>query len=104
MNLGPGGGLVVDQAMAKVRFTRHLVRYFPTLVEGEASGVTVAEVVAALDGRYPGLAAYLLDDTGQLRKHVNVFVDGEMVNDRVQLSDPVTDESELFIVQALSGG
>ena len=90
--------------MPRVRFTRHLVRFFPDLEEGEQPGRTVAEVVAALDARWPGLAAYVVDDTGALRTHVNVFVDGEMVADRARLSDPVSEGTEVFIVQALSGG
>ena len=90
--------------MAKVAFTRHLLRFFPELQEGPVEGSTVAEVVAALDARHPGLSRYLREDHGGLRKHVNVFVDGELVRDRTALSDPVAEATELFIVQALSGG
>jgi len=90
--------------MARVAFTRHLLRFFPDLAEGQVEGSTVAEVVAALDGQHPGLARYLCEDRGGLRKHVNVFVDGELVRDRAELTDAVGPTSELFIVQALSGG
>ncbi|MBP6633035.1 MAG: MoaD/ThiS family protein, partial [Kofleriaceae bacterium] len=73
--------------MPHVTFTRHLVRFFPTLTEGEVEGATVREVVAALDRRYPGLASYLVDETGRLRRHVNVFIGDEPVADRAALSD-----------------
>jgi hypothetical protein len=90
--------------MARVRFTHHLRRFFPALEEGSIEGDTVAGVLRGLDQRFPGLAAYLVDDRGALRKHVNVFVRGEPVVDRVGLTDPTRPEDEVFILQALSGG
>jgi molybdopterin synthase sulfur carrier subunit len=93
--------------MATVRFTRHLLRFFPTLqveVGEPVVATTVAEAIVELDRRFPGLSGYLLEDTGALRKHVNFFVDGRMLADRTHLRDPLGGESELFIVQALSGG
>ncbi|MBP9202610.1 MAG: MoaD/ThiS family protein [Kofleriaceae bacterium] len=90
--------------MPHVTFTRHLVRFFPTLTEGEVEGATVREVVAALDRRYPGLASYLVDETGRLRRHVNVFIGDEPVADRAALSDALAPTDRVFILQALSGG
>lgn len=46
----------------------------------------------------------MLDEHGRLRKHVVVFVDGTMVADRVALTDAVGPDSEVFVMQALSGG
>lgn len=90
--------------MPTVKFTRHLRRFFPALETVVVEGRTVAEVVNALDAVHPGLAGYLVDDRGALRKHVNIFVEDEMVADRRTLSDAVTEESRLFVMQALSGG
>lgn len=90
--------------MPHVHFTRHLLRFFPTLTEGEVPGATVREVVDALDRRYPGLAAYVVDETGRLRRHVNIFVRDEPICDRETLSDKVSPDDKLFILQALSGG
>ena len=91
--------------MAQVRFTRHLSRYFPNLAEREVvTGETVAEVVAALDNVHPGLAAYIVDEGGALRKHVNIFLDQELIHDRKQLSDAVGENDQVYIFQALSGG
>ena len=91
--------------MDQIRFTRHLSRYFPALAEREeVSGETVAEIVAALDERHPGLAAYLVDERGSLRKHVNIFLGQELIHDRKQLSDAVGEDDQIFIFQALSGG
>ena len=91
--------------MAQVRFTRHLVRFFPDLGDRvPADGETVAEVVADLDAQYPGLAGYVVDERGALRRHVNIFLDGELIHDRETLQDPVRPGDELYIFQALSGG
>lgn len=90
--------------MPQVSFTRHLVRFFPTLAEGEVPGTTVREVIAELDRRHPGLAGYLVDELGRLRRHVNVFVGDEPIRDREGLSDPVRPDDRVSILQALSGG
>ncbi|MCC7541341.1 MAG: MoaD/ThiS family protein, partial [Deltaproteobacteria bacterium] len=47
---------------------------------------------------------FVLDETGRLRRHVNVFVGDEPIYDRVRLSDALAADSRVFIVQALSGG
>ena len=93
--------------MATVRLTRHLVRFFPSLpaAEGlELPGSTVAEVLQALEALFPGIDHYLRDDRGALRQHVNVFVDGELVRDLAALSDEVGPQTEVYVIQALSGG
>ncbi len=91
-------------SVASVSFTNHLKRFFPDLGPQQVPGTTVGEVLAALEQRYPGLLGYLCEDDGGLRKHVNVFLDEEMVSDRRSLSDPVGPDSRVFVVQALSGG
>lgn len=90
--------------MPRVKFTSHLQRYFPDLRETTVEGQTVAEVVAALDGRYPGMADYILDDQGALRRHVNIFIDENVITDRTTLQDSVSDLNRVYIFQALSGG
>jgi molybdopterin converting factor small subunit len=90
--------------MPHVRFTPHLQRFFPTLVEGDVPGATVRELVDELERRYPGLASYLVDETGRLRRHVNVFVGDEPIADRERLGDRVRPDDKVFFLQALSGG
>ncbi|MCB1552822.1 MAG: MoaD/ThiS family protein [Xanthomonadales bacterium] len=92
--------------MPSVVLTRHLHAFFPALA-GQSIAVeatTVAEVVQAMERLAPGFAFYICDEAGRLRTHVNVFVDGERIADRTRLSDPVGAQSEVFILQALSGG
>lgn len=90
--------------MPRVQFTPHLRRYFPELEDADVAATTVAEIVAALERRHPGLASYLVDERGALRKHVNIFVGEMRVRDRERLSDPVAPKARVFILQALSGG
>lgn len=92
--------------MPRVELARHLFRYFPDL-EGrtlEVEGETAAEVVRALDELAPGLAGYLVDERGSLRKHVNLFVAGSMVVDRQGLTDRIPAGAAVHVFQALSGG
>ncbi|MHC4840422.1 MAG: ubiquitin family protein [Planctomycetota bacterium] len=92
--------------MPKVAFARHLYRFFPDL-EGKDVAVeakTAAEVVQKLEELAPGFAFYICDETGQMRPHVNIFIENELIVDRKQLSDHVAPDSTVYIMQALSGG
>ena len=89
--------------MATIRFTSHLVRHRPAPVL-QAVGDTVAEVLAlGFDGD-DLLRSYVLDEQGRLRKHVNIYLDGVLIGDRLRLSDAVGPASEIYVLQALSGG
>ncbi len=90
--------------MAHVSFTRHLQRFFPTLEECEVPGATVREVIDELERRHKGFASYIVDETGRLRRHVNIFVGEEPIRDRQKLSDALAPDAKVFILQALSGG
>lgn len=90
--------------MPHVTFTPHLRRFFPDLADGAFSGTTIREIIADADRRHPGLASYILDDTGRLRRHVNVFIGVEPIGDRSSLSDAVAPGDTVSILQALSGG
>jgi molybdopterin synthase sulfur carrier subunit len=90
--------------MPKVRFTRHLRRFFPDLEDSTVEGNTVAAVVEALDEQHPGFAHYIVDERGRLRQHVNIFIGDSLIHDREALQDSVAPGDEVFILQALSGG
>jgi molybdopterin converting factor small subunit len=90
--------------MATIKFTRALKRFYPDLDTLECSARDVKTVVLEVDKRFQGLKDYIVDEQGILRKHVNIFVDGQMIDDREQLSDTLSENSEVYIMQALSGG
>jgi sulfur-carrier protein len=89
--------------MAKVTFTANLMRHVdcPSV---DARGATVREVLAAVFAENPRLKGYVVDEQFSLRRHMGIIVDGEIVMDRKRLSDPVESHSEVFVLQALSGG
>lgn len=89
--------------MARVNFTSHLRKVAPA-GPVQADGSTVGAVLLSLFGNYPKLGSYVLDDQGRLRKHVVVFVDGEKLANQTALGHPVTADSEIYVLQALSGG
>ena len=66
-----------------------------------ARGNTLAEVLADLEARYPGIRFRMIDEQGRIRRHMRMFCDGKMV---LELSHPLRADGELLIVQALSGG
>ena len=89
--------------MATVVFTPNLKRHVECPPE-EVAGATVRAVLDAVFAHNQKLRGYVLDDQGGLRKHMIVFVDGNQINDRDHLSDPVRPTSEVYVMQALSGG
>ena len=89
--------------MARVVFTSNLQRHVDCPTQ-EATGTTVREALESVFANAERLRTYILDDQDQLRTHVHVFVDGEMIRDRITLSDPIKESSELYVMQALSGG
>lgn len=89
--------------MARVVFTANLARHIAA-EPVEAPGRTVREVLDAVFAGDDLARSYVLDDQSSLRKHMNIFVDGNRVKDRVHLSDPVPDGGEVYVIQALSGG
>ena len=90
--------------MIKVEFTYALKRFFPNLISLEIEAMDLQNLITGLESRYPGMKGYLLEDYGGLRKHVNIFINGKMINDKKSLSDPIKTGDQIFIMQALSGG
>jgi len=72
--------------------------------EATVEGRTVSQVLDGYFRDHPGVRRYVLDDQGALRKHMVVFVDGQQVDDRTSLADPVGASAEVYVMQALSGG
>jgi molybdopterin synthase sulfur carrier subunit len=89
--------------VARVFFTANLQRHVPC-PPADAPGGTVRDVLAAVFAANPRARGYVLDEQGALRKHMNVFVNGDQVRDRERLSDPVPPDAEVYVMQALSGG
>ncbi len=72
--------------------------------EVEVEGTTVGEVLKALDAAHPGFADRLLDDEGNLRKFVNVFVADDDVRFMDGLETAVPEGETVAIIPAVAGG
>ena len=69
--------------------------------EVEATGATLAEVMADLDRRYPGIRFRMVDEQDAVRRHIRIWVNKDEAR---TLDVPVKDTDEVIIFQALSGG
>ena len=90
--------------MPTVKFTSALKRFFPKLVTIQVPGNSVSEVLDHVEEKFPGMKSYLLEDTGKLRKHVNIFIGENLIQDETELSDLIGEKDEIHVFQALSGG
>jgi sulfur-carrier protein len=97
--------------MARVVLASALSRWLPSSagksaqdVVLEVSGTRLDEVLGGVFTRYPNLRGYVLDERGAVRHHVAVFVDGCAIADKRNPTQAVGDRSEVYVMQALSGG
>lgn len=89
--------------MVRVSFPQVLQRHVacpPVDVDAR----TVRAALEAAFAVYPTVRGYLFDDTGSLRPHVTVFVDGDVVRNRTTLAQSVRAQAHIDVLQALSGG
>jgi len=89
--------------MATVRFTKNIQRHV-ACPNREVAGATLREVLDEYFRTNERARGYVLDEQGRIRQHMVVFIDGEQARDRDGLSDPVTPNSLIDVIQALSGG
>ena len=89
--------------MACVEFTSNVSRHLECNAV-QVTGNTVAKALAQTFTSQPKAKSYFLDDQGAVRKHVVIFLDGYPIKDRQNLSDKIEPDSEILIMQALSGG
>lgn len=85
----------------RVRIPTPLRSYTNERTVVTAEGDTVAAVLADLDRQFPGIKFRVVDERGQLRQHMVVWVNGERCRD---LTTPTAGLDELVLMQALSGG
>lgn len=69
-----------------------------------ADGATLADVLGALDTTYPGIGARVLDDTGQIRRFVNVYVNDDDVRFASGLQTPTPAGAKISVIPAVAGG
>lgn len=89
--------------MAKIVCTPKLENIGP-LEPRAYPGSTVDAVLDAAEKDYPRLKKYILDDQGRVRKHVAIFINGELRPREQVLKYAIGGGDEIYIMQALSGG
>lgn len=85
----------------RVRIPTPLRSYTGQASTVDATGTTVAEVLADLDRQFPGIRFRVVDEQGRLRQHMKVFVNEDVRRD---LATPLSPDDEMTLMQALSGG
>ncbi len=88
---------VIPGALRELAGNRDEVR-----IEGAAGPLSAA--LARLWSECPGLRDRVMTELGEVRPHVNIFVDGENIRDSGRLDTPVRDGGEVFLIPAVSGG
>ncbi|MCA8997862.1 MAG: MoaD/ThiS family protein [Planctomycetaceae bacterium] len=94
---------MIGATLPTVHFTSHLKLHVdcPSV---DVSGESLSEVLNSVFEDNPRLRGYILDDQGRIRQHVIVFLDNEPIRERTNWDRPVTPNSEVYVLQALSGG
>ncbi|MGV3720492.1 MAG: ubiquitin-like small modifier protein 1 [Actinomycetota bacterium] len=72
--------------------------------EVTAEGSNVGDIVNALEAQFPGIKERLCDDSGKLRRFVNVYLNNEDIRFEQNEETPVKDGDELSIIPAIAGG
>ena len=86
--------------MPLVRLRGPLKRLSGDRLEHTVEGDTVGELLRALEGAHPAASGWILDERGILRRHINVFVNGELVGQET----PVGPDDRIEVLPAISGG
>ena len=90
--------------MAPIFIPSSLRRYTAGQSKAQVSGGTINEVIEDLERQYPGVKSRLCDDSGQIKRYVNVFVNDEEIRALQGSDTSVSDKDEISIVPAMAGG
>ena len=85
----------------KVVLPTPLAEYTAHRREVEAQGATLAELLADLDRRYPGIRFRVIDEQDHVRPHIKIFVNREQES---RLERRLAEDDQVLVVAALSGG
>jgi sulfur-carrier protein len=89
---------------AKVRIPTPLRKLTNNEEVVEVNAATIGAVIVELQSRYPGIKERLLDDTGAVRRFVNVYVNEEDIRFLQNQETPVQSGDEISIIPAIAGG
>ncbi len=90
--------------MTTIRIPSPLRRYTNSQSKVELSGATIQQLIDNLEAEFPGVKSRLCDDNGQIKRYVNVFINGEEIRTLQGADTPVADKDEVSIIPAMAGG
>ncbi len=89
---------------AKVRIPAPLRKLTKDQAVVDTNGVTIEEVLADLEKNYPGIKERICDETGQVRRFINIFVNGEDIRFKEGAKTKIAADAEISIIPAIAGG
>lgn len=89
--------------MPRLVFTQQLTR-FVSAPEFNCEASSLSEALELCFKQNHQLGSYILDEQGHVRQHVAIFINGQLLSNRKDLSIPLEKETQVYILQALSGG
>jgi len=98
------GAVYNRSVMATVRIPTPLRNFTRNQGEVRVTGSTVGEVLRNLDKDFPGIGARVLDDSGAVRRYINIFHNDEDIRFLGELATPVSEKDRISIIPAIAGG
>ena len=89
---------------AKVRIPAPLRKLTKDQAVVESKGATIEDILADLEKNYPGIRERICDETGQVRRFINIFVNGEDIRFKEGAKTKVEAGAEVSIIPAIAGG
>ena len=90
--------------MATVRIPTPLRRLTNNQAKVKVGGGTITELIAAMEAAYPGIKDRLVDEGGEIKRFVNIFVNGEEIRTLQGAATALKDGDEVSIIPAMAGG
>ena len=90
--------------MATIRIPTPLRRLTGNQAKVTVGGSTISDLVNALDKAHPGIKDRLVDETGDIKRFINIFVNGEEIRTLQGGATPIKDADEVSIIPAMAGG
>ncbi len=90
--------------MSSVFIPSPLRRYTAGQSKVQVSGATITELIENLERQFPGVKSRLCDESGQIKRYVNVFVNDEEIRALQGTHTRLADKDEITIVPAMAGG
>ena len=90
--------------MTTLRVPALMKVYLGNLSEVPVQGSTVSEIIADLVKRYPAIQNHIIDKNGELRRHVNLFLNDKNIKDLDGLETSVQENDRIILLPSISGG